>query len=110
MRRSKRIQGQRLGGESFLGAVSFFLAFQSKFSRRLFFAGFIFEEFRFILICSFVGLDVSEAGVGVVLVICESFAVIDEVLDIIDGYCEAESAEEDVSHICYTEDLSSEVE
>ena len=86
------------------------MAFRSKYSRRLFFAGFIFEEFRFILIYSFVWLDVSEAGVGIVLVICESFAVIDEVLDIVDGYCEAESAEEDVPHICYTDDLSCEVE
>ena len=37
-------------------------------------------------------------------------AVVDEVLDIVDWYCEAESTEEDVSHICYADDLACEVE
>ena len=68
-----------------------------------------FEEFWFGLISSGVGLEVSVAGIWVVLVVGEGIAVFYEVFDIIDRYCESESAEEDITHIGYTDYFSGEI-
>lgn len=67
------------------------------------------EKFWLVLISSGVGLEVSVAGIRVVLVVGEGIAVFYEVFDIIDRYCKTESAKEDIPHIGYTDDLSGEI-
>jgi len=62
-----------------------------------------------VFIFSLVRLDVSVAGIRIVFVVGEGVAVVDEVLDVIDGDGETESAEENIAHIGDTDDFSGEV-
>ena len=61
------------------------------------------------LIASSVRLNVFEAGVGIILIVCEGVTVFYEMLYIVDWYCKAESAEEYISHIRNTDDLAGQV-